>query len=340
MFFNRKLILVLCMLILLLLCSLSAVVAEPTNQTIRVLIYNGDKVAQDSVSGTKNILDLSNQKNLVPGYNFSYSTSNIINSTTLQSYNVLVMPGGNDYITNYNGTTIASIDPNAIRNFVNNGGGYVGICAGAFAGAYYTKDCYYGWGVAPNVNCLQAYYENNTSITINSAGKDIMGKDGRITTLYWNGPAMNASGMARVLATYDGIVNSGNTIIASGMAAIVIDYYGRGRSVLIGPHPEMDPQSPDIVANLIKWASSNIAPPLTGYYPPDMTPSIDGLPIPPVAINAVNVVTEMEDTSNMVIAANSLEKTQVMGMQKTGIPVMWIIIAILIVLSGLYRERK
>lgn len=310
----------------------SAVAAgsEPANQTIKVLIYNGDKVAQDSADGIKKVLDSANEKNLVPGYNFSYNTSTIIDSATLQSYNVLAMPGGNDYITDYYGKTISSIDPTAIKNFVNNGGGYVGVCAGAFAGASYTKDCYYGWGVAPNVNCSQAYFENNTIITISSAGKNILGIDGKITTLYFNGPAMNVSGNASVLATYDGIIDSaGKVIISSGMAAIVVDYYGNGRSALMGPHPEFDPQSHDIVVNLIKWAANLksdlaiVAPPIDLYAQDNVADAISSAAISStLATNAIPAIIET------------------LPMQNTGMPVLGLIIAFFVILCGLFIERK
>jgi hypothetical protein len=40
------------------------------------------------------------------------------------------------------------------------------------------------------------------------------------------------------------------------MAAIAGDFYGKGRTVLCGPHPELTPQLPGIVANMIVWAAN------------------------------------------------------------------------------------
>ncbi len=304
-----------------------------TSQTIKVLIYNGDKVAKDSADGIKTALDSSNANNLVPGYYFTYNTSTIIDSTVLASYDVLAMPGGNDYITSYEGTTIDSINADAIKNFVASGKGYLGICAGAFAGANNTANCYNGWGVAPHVNCLQPYYEGTTSIQITSAGQTILGKAGNVTTLYWNGPAMTVNGNASVLATYvNGITDkNGNIIISKGMAAIVSDYYGNGRSVLIGPHPELEPQSADIIANLIVWAA-NLTPTSSTAPPPAATTTP-----PPAATSSSPTVTSgtILDTSNN---ANTSTNDTV-PMQKTGAPLIPLALATLIGVGGLVSAK-
>lgn len=228
----------------------------PLNQTINVLIYNGDYADEYADQTITQVLDYANENGLVPGYRFNYIVSTEVNSASLQSMNVLIMPGGDDYISDDN-RTMASIDPDSVINFVKNGGGYVGICSGAFAGANYTQDFYRGWGVAPHVNCLQPYWEGTTSIMITPAGNRIMGKNGSMNTLYWNGPIMKINGNATVLATYNGVTDSdGNMVISRGNAAIVGDYYGKGRSVLIGTHLEEDPQAPDVLARLIVWSAS------------------------------------------------------------------------------------
>ena len=41
-----------------------------------------------------------------------------------------------------------------------------------------------------------------------------------------------------------------------GYGAIVGDYYGKGRVALSGVHPELQPQQPKILTNLIIWAAN------------------------------------------------------------------------------------
>jgi len=43
---------------------------------------------------------------------------------------------------------------------------------------------------------------------------------------------------------------------SKGLAAIVGDFYGNGRSVIVGPHPELSPTHSDILAYLVVWAAN------------------------------------------------------------------------------------
>lgn len=230
--------------------------ASSTPTEIKVLIYNGIYSIGVCVTGIKTGLDSANTNNLVPGYHFTYGTATVINSATLAGYDVLAMPGGTDgdyYVSS------SSISGNAIRNFVSNGGGYLGICAGAYSGVKQvvssTHGNYNGWGVAPHVIATRPWVEGNVPVQIESAGQQLFGYGGVITMAHYNGPAMYASGGSIVtFATY-----ADNSCYSKGLGAIVGDYYGLGRSVISGPHPELDPKYPDILGDLVVWAANKSA---------------------------------------------------------------------------------
>ena len=87
---------------------------------------------------------------------------------------------------------------------------------------------------------------------ITSAGQQLLDRSGTLTLHHYNGPALYVTGgNAAVLATY-----ADSKTGYKGYADIVSDYYGNGRTVLIGSHPELSPQYPDILANLIAWAAN------------------------------------------------------------------------------------
>lgn len=223
--------------------------AAGTTETIKVLIYSGNYASTNCVNGIKRALDYANTNNVINGVVFSYATSTVINQAALAGYNLLAMPGGSGgayYLDS------GSISGSAIRNFVANGGGYLGICAGAYAAAAHTDGWYDGWGVAPHVRCKEVNYEGGLSLQITSAGQQVLGTSGTKTLAHYNGPAMYVSGNAVVFATYA----DGNTGYP-GYAAIVGDYYGKGRVVLCGPHPELSPLVPTFVSQLINWASGD-----------------------------------------------------------------------------------
>lgn len=222
---------------------------ESSSTIIKVLIYSGTYASSNCVNGLITALTSANTNNLVSGVTFTYATSTTITSTILSAYDVLIMPGGSGgyYYLNY-----AGISGSAIKSFVANGGAYIGICAGAYAAAAHTDGYYDGWGIAPHVYCKAVAYEGTTTMTITSAGESVLNRAGTVTLAHYNGAAMYlASTGAVIFGTYADS-NTGY----KGYADIVGDYYGNGRTVLIGSHPELSPQYPDIIANLIVWATN------------------------------------------------------------------------------------
>jgi len=178
---------------------------------------------------------------------FTYATSTRITSTTLTGYDVLAMPGGSG---GYYYLNSGSISGSAIKNFVANGGGYLGICAGAYSAAARTDGYYNGWGIAPHVYAKAVSYIGDLPIQITSAGSQVLGTSGTTSIYHCNGAAMYVSGKAVTFATY-----SDSKTGYKGYAAIVGDYYGNGRTVLCGPHPELSSNVPTYVSKLIYWAA-------------------------------------------------------------------------------------
>ncbi|MGZ4857069.1 MAG: BPL-N domain-containing protein, partial [Methanobacteriaceae archaeon] len=121
---------------------------------IKVLIFNGDGVMEESVEGIEDALNDSNDHNLTPYYHYNYSTSYVINSKNLSSYDVLIMPGGNATAYLYSN----DIDSGAIKQFVSDGKGYIGICAGAYVASSRVDGYYTGWGIASDVNTKNQEY--------------------------------------------------------------------------------------------------------------------------------------------------------------------------------------
>lgn len=108
----------------------------------------------------------------------------------------------------------------AIKNYLNAGGNYLGICGGAFIAA---KE--YGFGIIPAT--AEDYSENSKAklLTINWKGKDVV--------LYFQGgPAFLLDKTARdiqIIATY-----------SNGEIAAFSYPYGKGKVIVVGPHPEAD----------------------------------------------------------------------------------------------------
>lgn len=214
-------------------------------KTVNVLVYGGSGTSENCVNQIENCLDESNSQNMINGVKFKYKTSKEIDNNTLAGYDVVIMPGsseGYDYIDN------DDINVSDLKSYIASGKGFIGICAGAYSGAEYTDNWYYGWGLAPNV-VNEPYLETgNVTIDITSAGNELI-ENSDITISHINGPAMYTSGSGVItFATY-----SDNSSY-SGYAAIVGDHYGEGRTVLSGVHPELTPQHSQMLIDFILWA--------------------------------------------------------------------------------------
>jgi glutamine amidotransferase-like uncharacterized protein len=225
----------------------STVVGATATKNVRVLIYSGNGAITSCVNGIKTALTSANNNNLVPGYYFTYSTSSTISSSILSNYDLLAMPGGTS-----GKTYINSGYGSVIRSFVSSGHGYLGICAGAYAGSQYVDGLYQAWGVAPHVRSKAVSHEGNLLVTMTSSGSQLLSTSGTVTLAHYNGPAMYASGGS--ITTFATYADSSTGYL--GYSAIVGDTYGNGRTVLSGPHPELSPQNPSLVARMVVWAAN------------------------------------------------------------------------------------
>jgi glutamine amidotransferase-like uncharacterized protein len=171
--------------------------------------------------------------------------SKISSVSDLNGFNVLILPGGD-----HGSTFINNINNDAVRQFVSNGGGAIGICAGAYALAHHTDDAYDGINVAPHVNCLSQSYSGIVKVSMIRG--DLLGMSSKEFSMELeNGPAMymNSDG-AITLSTY---VTGPNV----GGISQVLDSYGEGRVILFGPHPENeDLPCPNMLGGSIKYVAS------------------------------------------------------------------------------------
>lgn len=138
---------------------------------------------------------------------------------------VWIQPGGKSSVVSKNMTAELK---QAIRDFVAQGGAYVGFCAGGFFATEYIRDKEaIGLGLLPGKSFLYAGVSDSPVIlplTWNGVLRDI----------YWEGgPYFTATEKegVEILATYP-----------DGSAATLRTHYGKGRVAVTGAHPEAPPQ--------------------------------------------------------------------------------------------------
>ncbi|KAJ3098247.1 biotin holocarboxylase synthetase [Phlyctochytrium planicorne] len=223
---------------------------------MNVLIYNGSGTSKGSVESTIKAL----RESLSSSYDVMAVDANVLIKEPWQdSTSLLVMPGGRDL------PYVEKLSPQEtlkIRTWVQNGGRYLGICAGAYfacervefevgRGGYEVKgsrDLSLVPGVAKG-SCTPGfrYNDEGTACAVTLAcGDGILGEKGgsNVTVCANGGPffaipetAASSDSNINIIARYqDGVVPE-----AFGKPAIVAKTFGKGHVVLSGPHVEFDP---------------------------------------------------------------------------------------------------
>lgn len=163
---------------------------------------------------------------------------------------VWIQPGGKSRTVVSNMTSQLK---DALKKYVNTGGGYVGFCAGAFSATQYVGTTgYFGFNFLPGKTVLYSSRKAADIIPVNWNGKT--------RHIYWEGgPYLTEipEGLAEVRATYP-----------NGQIASVRSKYGQGKVYVTGLHPEApqdwrdyyhlkDPDGldDDLAVEMIDWAT-------------------------------------------------------------------------------------
>lgn len=233
-------------------------------KSVNVLIYEGEATSTDSVEGLIYCLEQAQQSN--PNLDFNYTTTEVINSDVLSGQDVLVISGG-DIELLFNDP---SVNPGDIKKFVEDGNGYLGICAGAYAASNYNGEYGLGWGISPNIECNYTDADGFVALTLTSYGINTLKySSGRIepctfipsttdTVTLLSFPVSNTPGLYKKGKYTPMAIYAENETGLADYAAILDDTRGSGRIILSGPHPELDPAKPELVARMVLWVSKKI----------------------------------------------------------------------------------
>ena len=177
----------------------------------------------------------------------------------LDGYNVVIFTGGSG---SKQAKTIGDKGRDQVHKFIENGGGYVGICAGA----YLACDSF-SWGLhvldakTPSSKWQRGRGELKMEFT--DKGREVLGfPAGQLGVLYANGPILVSAKNDAIpdfeplaffrteLAEHDSpkgvMVNS---------AAIVRGLFGKGRVLVSSPHPEQTPGMEGFIEKAVRWVA-------------------------------------------------------------------------------------
>ena len=225
-------------IMILLSVTISTTVTSKQEQMVAdVLIYTGPGTWDDGVTAFENFLEF---KDLTW---YECDDTYLENNNLVGLYSIIHFPGGSS--SQYN-TQINEDGLQHIRDFVANGGGYLGICGGSsFAcdrviwqnETYdYPLKLFYGVGYGPIQEIAPWPTYTITTITMNTANPINQYEPLKESIMYYGGDSFysDEGQEMHVIGTYD---------VYNNDPAAINFQYDQGRVVLFGPHPEIEEDS-------------------------------------------------------------------------------------------------
>ncbi|NBR46081.1 MAG: biofilm PGA synthesis protein PgaC [Verrucomicrobia bacterium] len=188
-----------------------------------------------------------------------------IRNGILTNLDVIVMPGGSG---SKQATNLETSGREAIQQFVRNGGGYVGICAGA-----YLASSHYAWSLhLINARVIDREHwargKGNIILTLSDLGQKALGHPEKEVEVYYGQGPLYGRGTNDALPPYEELATYKTEVakenvppgvpmgVMQGTTAIARGEYGKGRVICYSPHPEK-PFQPvfHLIENGVRWAA-------------------------------------------------------------------------------------
>ena len=183
-----------------------------------------------------------------------------IREGVLKGFDVVLLPGGSG---SKEAASLEESGRKEIKSFVERGGGYLGICAGA-----YLASADYEWSLhILDAKVLDRAHwargSGDVEVSLTTAGQKLLGAKGdRETILYWQGPLLAPAGKDEIpdfetLGTFATEIakNGAPTGVMIGTTAIARGNFGSGRVFCFSPHPERSEGVKGQVLKAIEWAA-------------------------------------------------------------------------------------
>jgi len=187
-----------------------------------------------------------------------------VGSLNISAYDVLVFPGGSG---SGQSKGIGEAGLKNVREFVKQGGGYVGICGGAYLAC---SNFTWGLGILNAGTVSNKWRRGQALLDLEPtlAGQQWLGDvKSTFKVRYHNGPILKPAARTDIPA-YN-VVTVFKTEIAEygspagvqvNSPAHVISTYGKGRVFISSPHPENTPGLENFIPRGILWSAADKPP--------------------------------------------------------------------------------
>ncbi len=223
-------------------------------KTINVALFDGEGAG---IPGEEHVLSVLTP---YPSIHVEKLAPSQIRSDTLSSFDVVIFSGGASHAQAH---TLGDDGLEAVRIFIENGGGYLGICAGAhlaIAGSVWTL------GILNAKKVVEDEWRRGkgfVDIELTEEGRNIFGDVQEIFKCrYANGviitPLQDPALPPYTIGAYFRTEIADNDTTKGAMIntpAIVMSTYGKGRVMTISSHPENTPGLEHMIARAVVWVA-------------------------------------------------------------------------------------
>ena len=196
-----------------------------------------------------------------PEYQLDIVNAADIRNGALKDADLVVMPGG---LSNVQYNNLGPVGRAAITNFVNAGGKYYGICAGAYLASQTVTSKSLRLGMVPFKHDGESYRGwKSTRINLTDEGRKVFGTKAKSRTVeYWGGPVLVPGKPipdtdVKTLATYTASSISTCSPNArtpmTGKTAFAAGRVGKGKVFISSCHPECYDHSIDLVQGILAY---------------------------------------------------------------------------------------
>jgi glutamine amidotransferase-like uncharacterized protein len=233
--------------------------ARPASK-IKVVLYD------DKGSSGAGVPRITEQLARVPDVELIRMNAEQLRTVDWSDAKVIIFSGGSGSAQSKN---LQDAGVEKVRAFVEKGGGYVGICAGA-----YLACGGFSWGVkvldAKTVSPLYNRGKGQVEVEFTAKGQEILGfnAEAKRSMLYANGPIYCPAKIEAIpdfepLAFYRTEVAENGTPagIMVNSPAMVAGPFGKGRVLCSSPHPEQTKGMEHWIEKAVHWAAGR--PPVT-----------------------------------------------------------------------------
>ena len=226
---------------------------------IRVAVYHDDGSEKAAEYFDENVgIDKAHFK-------LTHVSAEDVRNGVLKDYDVYIQGGGG---SRAEADTLKPAGRDAIREFVRNGGGYIGVCAGAYLAA---SDKDYQLSILNARVVDRAHWargRGNVILDFSKTGQqELKLTSDKVTLMYHQGPLLAPDTNASLppytpvaLFETEVALNGAPHGVMQGTTAMASSTFGKGRVFVISPHPEQTPGLDGLVRQAVAWAANRDVP--------------------------------------------------------------------------------